>query len=94
MKLQRKLTGSDAIRLLCNTVQKVHHADRYGQDVSPLCYDTGEFILQDALEHLAHGDTDNAKALIALFEEWRRTGVAPAPYCHLTDGLMDDGIPF
>lgn len=90
MKLNRRLTGSDAIRLLCNAVQKVHHADRYGHEASPVCYDTGEMILQDALEHLAHGDTANAKALIAMFEEWRRTGVAPSRYCH----DLGDGIPF
>jgi len=74
------LSALDAVRLLCNAIQKVQHFDREGEGMSPLCKTEGELILQDALEYLAWGDTHNARQVMDTYDEWKKTGIAPWPY--------------
>lgn len=94
MHRNRRFTGSDAIRLLCHAVHKTHHIDRFNVDFLPECRNSGEVVLLDALHHLAHGDTVNAKVAIRAFEQWRRTGETAYPYYLFDRDDDDDGIPF
>jgi hypothetical protein len=80
MSKRHELTALDAVRLLCNAIQKVQHFDKEQEGISPPCKDQGEFILQDALEYLAWGDTHNARAIMEIYDEWVKTGDAPWPY--------------
>lgn len=80
MTKRHEITALDAVRLLCNAIQKVHHFDREQEGISPLCRDPGELMLQDALEYLSWGDTHNARELMDKYDEWLKTGVAPWPY--------------
>ena len=73
---KEEITALDAVRLLCNTIQKVQHFDRTGEGISPACKSAGELLLQDALEYLAWGDTHNARAVMADYDLWRQTGKA------------------
>lgn len=75
-----EVTALDAVRLLCNTIQKVHHFDREQEGLSPLCHSVGELILQDALEYLACGDTHNARQVMDVYDHWKATGEAPWPW--------------
>lgn len=78
----KPITALDAVRLLCNAVQKIHHFDHHneGEGISPPCHTMGEFILQDALEYLAWGDTRAARELMDIYDGWVATGRAPWPY--------------
>jgi hypothetical protein len=80
MTKRHDITGDDAIRLLCNAIQKIHHFDKHGEGHSPLCRDAGELMLQAALEYLAWGDTDGARSLMDDYDNWLKTGEAPWPY--------------
>lgn len=82
MEQSRSPKSLDAVRLLSNAIQKIHYFDFHDQAeaMSPPCESIGELILQDALEHLAWGDTDAARELIDLYEQWERTGEAPWPF--------------
>ncbi|MFG6554971.1 hypothetical protein [Sulfitobacter sp. 1A16808] len=75
-----ELSGLDAVRLLCNAIQKVQHFDREQEGISPLCRNVGELILQDALEYLAWGDTHNARQVMDIYDRWKATGDAPWPW--------------
>ena len=77
MTKRHELTALDAVRLLCNTIQKVQHLDKIGEGESPCCRDHGELILQDALEYLAWGDTQGARDVMEIYDEWMQTGDAP-----------------
>ncbi len=72
----------DAVRLLCNAIQKVDYYDHHNEaeGISPLCKNHGELMLQDALFYLALGDTHNARAVMETYDDWRMTGDAPWPY--------------
>jgi hypothetical protein len=74
------LSALDAVRLLCNAIQKIQHLDKEGEGISPPCKDHGELMLQDALEYLAFGDTKNARSVMAEYDNWSKTGEAPWPY--------------
>lgn len=76
---RRELTGEDAIRLLCNTVQMVHFYEKHDEGISIAGRDTGELILQDALQYLAHGDTNNARNCMDEYDHRQETGEAPWP---------------
>jgi hypothetical protein len=80
MTKRHELTALDAVRLLCNTIQKVQHLDKIGEGESPCCRDHGELILQDALEYLAWGDTQGARDVMEIYDEWMQTGDAPWPW--------------
>ena len=80
MKKRHERTALDAVRLLCNTIQKVQYFDRTGEGFSPGCYDAGELMLQDALEYLSWGDTHNARSMMKMYDEWLETGYTPWPY--------------
>lgn len=75
-----ELTALDAVRLLCNAIQKVQHFDREKEGTSPACNTVGELILQDALEYLAWGDTHNARQVMDVYDRWKATGEAPWPW--------------
>jgi hypothetical protein len=75
-----ELTALDAVRLLCNAIQKVQHFDREQEGISPACRNAGELILQDALEYLAWGDTHNARKVMDVYDRWKATGEAPWPW--------------
>jgi hypothetical protein len=80
MLMAHDLTALDAVRLLCNAIQKVQHFDKEQEGISPACRDTGEFMLQDALFYLAFGDTHGARGIMDVYDEWKKTGEAPWPY--------------
>ena len=75
-----ELTALDAVRLLCNAIQKLQHLDKTGIGKSPCCRDHGELILQAALEYLAWGDTQGTRDLMETYDEWVKTGKAPWPW--------------
>ncbi len=75
-----RLTALDAVRLLCNSIQKVQHFDRKQEGISPACNTVGELILQDALEYLAWGDTQSARKVMDVYDHWKVTGDAPWPW--------------
>lgn len=90
MTRQQDYDGGDAIRLLCNTIRKIHHFDTHGEGITPCCRTDGEYILQDALEYLARGDTHNARIEIARYEQWRDSKTAP----RRADNNLDNDIRF
>ena len=53
MSKRHDLTSDDAIRLLCNAVQSLHHLAVEQEGYSPPCRDSGELVLQSALQYLA-----------------------------------------
>ena len=83
---RHELTGDDAIRLLCNVIQKVHHFDKHGDGIGFPSRDPG---VQDALEYLAWGDTHSAQQVMETYDAWLETGVAPWPY----NGESPPGTP-
>jgi hypothetical protein len=80
MTKRHEAISDDAIRLLCNAVQKIHHLSVHGEGFSPACKNAGELVLQDALEYLAYGDTRGARSLIEIYDEWLQSGNVPWPY--------------
>lgn len=74
------LTALDAVRLLCAAIQKVQYFDKEQEGISPPCRDPGEYMLADALEYLAWGDTPGTRQCMEIYDEWKATGVAPWPY--------------
>lgn len=72
--------GLDAVRLLCLTIQRVQHLYLTGEGICLNGISIGELILQDALEYLSQGDTDNTRILLDVYEEWKATGQAPWPW--------------
>jgi hypothetical protein len=85
-------TALDAVRLLCNAIQKVHHYDHHdeSESMSPPCKTSSELILQSALEYLAWGDTQAARALMDAYDEWHATGKAPWPFEGTINPYADD----
>lgn len=77
---EKALSAGDAVRLLSNALHKIHHLELTGEGTSPLCKTRGELVLQDALQYLAYGDTEAARGLIDIYEEWLRTGEVPWPF--------------
>jgi len=80
MKQRHERTAIDAVRLLCYAIQKVQYFDKNEEGFYPGGDDPGEFLLQDALEFLAWGDTHNARKLMDEYDTWRETGHAPWPH--------------
>ena len=87
IKLPKELSGLDAVRLLCNAIQKVQHFDQEGEGISPVCSTFGEYMLCDALEYLAYGDTNNARARMDEYDHWIKTGQASWIYNTREDPL-------
>ena len=88
MEKRHEITALDAVRLLCTAIQKVHHVDKEQEGTSPPCRDPGEYMLCDALQYLAWGDTPGARELMETYDEWVKTGVAAWPY----DGGVPPGV--
>ena len=80
IKHDHNLEAEDAIRLLSNAILQIHHLAVHEEGITVPGRDIGEFILTDALEYLAHGDTAAARSLMDEYDEWRRTGVIHWPY--------------
>lgn len=78
--MRHELTTQDAIRLLCNAVQSIHHTAVTQEGFSPPCRDSGELVLQAALIYLAQGDLPAVRELLARYEQWQDTGKAGWPY--------------
>lgn len=84
------ITALDAVRLLCNAIQKVQYLDREGEGISPPCKTVGEYMLQDALEYLAQGDTNAAREIMDHYDHWKASGEAPWPY--FDERAQDSGL--
>ncbi|MDP2619205.1 MAG: hypothetical protein Q8P46_03365 [Hyphomicrobiales bacterium] len=80
MAKRHELEPGDAIRLLCNAIQAVHHIEAKGEGLSPPCRNAGELILQDALRYLAFGDMAAVRGLLDNYEDWLETSKAGWPY--------------
>lgn len=86
-KPTKELNGLDAVRLLCNAIQKVQHFESEGSGISPQCATIGEYMLCAALEYLAYGDTANARAHMDEYDHWIKTGEASWIYDTSSDPL-------
>jgi hypothetical protein len=80
MTSRHEIESGDAIRLLCNAVQAVHHTAATGEGLSPPCRDAGELVLQKALGYLAFGDVSAVRELLQTYEQWLETGKAGWPF--------------